>query len=455
MPFESLELWDTSSPAIPPRSRLFNLPPKALSSELRESQISYVVRIAHAHSVRPMDLINREIIPLTEIKFKKSCSNFQQLYTKTINAHTKYGSEFARALQLLTQRQDIAFTTFIPWGDVLDPKGAGLLSPHPKWCPECLTEWRELGEEPYFPLLWYARSVKLCEKHRSSLVDTCPSCTRHQPFVPKHAHLDRCSHCGAWLAARNDYTSGVALPAVTLSRYERFLASAISEMIKESPEASEFATYPRLQRRLREYVQLIGNGVITKFERLMGFNSRVILQWINKDTRPQLGQLLLLCYRLQTTPVALLRDNLPTDVPLIDKAYPLHDARPKIKLTANARKKLLGQLQEIINDPNDFPMFKAVCQKLGYTNNFLKYWFPELCLAISQKHRDYVSNRSAKKKLDAIETTIKVVTALLQQRRRISNRLIGEELSKQGISMLNPDIRAAVMKARQDFQPTP
>lgn len=455
MPFESLELWDFSSQEdIPSRSRLFNLPPKELSSELRESQISYLIRIARAHCVQPMDLINREVIPLTAMKFEKSCSNFQQKYTKTVNAHTKYASEFARALQSLTQRQDLEFTTFIPWGDVLDPRGTGLLSPHPKWCPECLTEWQALGDEPYFPLLWYVGSVKLCQKHRNTLVDTCPSCARHQPFIPKHAYLDHCSHCGGWLAARSDHTRGVTLPAVTVSRYERFLASAISEMIKEAPVASEFATYHRLRQRLREYVQLIAKGVVTEFERLMGFSKTVIRQWINKDTRPQLNQLLLLCYRLQTTPVVLLRDNLPTDTPLIEKAYSLHDSRPKIHLSANARKKLLGQLQDILDNPNDFPTFKAVCKELGYTNNFLKYWFPELCLAISQKHRDHLARRTAKKKLDALETTNKVVTALLEQHRRINNRLIGRELSKHGISMLNPDTRAAVKKAIKDFQPT-
>lgn len=451
MRYECLELWESATPEALPRSRLFNLPPKELESERREAQVSYLIRIAHAHCVRPMDLINREIIPLTNIRFEKSSGSFQTQYTKTVNAHAKYAREFVRALCSLTQRQEIELTTFIPWGDVLDPRGTGLLSPHPKWCQQCLTEWRESGEEPYFPLLWYAGPVKLCLLHSKLLVDACPDCGRHQPFIPKHTYLDHCSHCGAWLASRSNQVTGLEPTSETGSRYERFLASAIAEMIQVAPVAREFATYPKLQQQLKGYVQLMAGGVGNEFERLMGFKKTVLMQWINKNTRPQIGQFLLLCYRLRTTPVAFLRDEVPSVAPASEKSFTLHDARPRTRLTANARNSLQKQLQAILDDPNEFPTFKSVYQQLDYTKSFLKHWFPDLCLAISQKYRDHTAARTAAKRLADVKTAIQVVTLLLEQHRRINVRLIDGELNKLGLSMRNPDTRAAVRKAKQDF----
>ena len=58
-----IEPWDLTRPAIPRRSRLYNLDPIGVGTPDTESLISYISRLAIAHSVTPRTLIIGEIYP--------------------------------------------------------------------------------------------------------------------------------------------------------------------------------------------------------------------------------------------------------------------------------------------------------------------------------------------------------------------------------------------------------
>lgn len=443
-----LDLWDASDEISRPRSRLYSLEPLGLGTGLQEALISYLVRLANAHSVPPLVLINREIIQLTEIRFEKSSGNFSAEYAKTINLYNKYAREFSRVLGSLTCRDDLLTSTFIPWKDVFDPKGAGMLSGHPRWCTECLQTWREENLPSYFPLHWYAHEVKLCVRHNRALQEVCPHCGRHQPFIPKHYYIDHCSQCGGWLGHSEGLHATTA--EFTANRFDRFAAEAIAEIIQEGANATTYATYPRLQQRLNEYAKLLANGV-AEFERTVGFRKSVINQWISSDTRPKPLQLLTLCYRLGTTPVRLLRDDVPTPAPLIQQSFSVHSGRPRNKLTANDRKWLLAELQSIIDSPDEPISLKDACTRLGYTNNFLKYWFSQECRAISDKRKQYVSERKQEFLRLAEETAYQIVKSLLSERKRVSRRTIDQHLQQQKLSLLTPEARAGMKRAKAEF----
>jgi hypothetical protein len=105
----------------------------------------------------------------------------------------------------------------------------------------------------------------------------------------------------------------------------------------------------------------------------------------------------------------------------------------------------------IIQSSNEHPTFKEVCERLGQTNNFLKYWFPDQCLAISNKHKAHARERTISKKRHAEEKTHEIVFGMLRSGKLIGNRQIETELKKHQLSILDPNIRAIVRKAKEDF----
>lgn len=448
---KTIELWDLSVPDMPPRSRLFRLEPKGLGTPMQESLLGYIVRLSRAHYVLPLTLIKSEILPLTKIRHLISSSSFNTKYTKTINAHMKYAREFSSATQQLTLRDDLDKLTFLPWADVLDSKGPKVLHPHPKWCPACFHDWRTEHVEPYAPLIWSSAMATICSQHRCKLVDACPWCGKHQPFIPKHQYLDHCSHCGSTLVGPVGHIKSMMQAEGVRSAYERYTTAAFSEMIMAAEEAKGYASYNNLQKRLQQTVKMVTNGNVTQFERYLGFTNTVIQQWVSKNTRPQIGQLIKLCYRLGTSPVKLLRDGPSIDLINLDQTFTQHRARPRKALTANLRSKLNLELRKVLESSQEHPSFKEVCKQLGYTNNFLKYWFPDQCLAISNKHKEYVRERTIDKKRQAAETTQDVVSGMLQSGMFFTNKQIELELKKHRLSSRDPAIRAVITKTKEDY----
>ena len=55
-----------TSPALPPRSRLYHLAPIGVGTPNVESLTGYVARLAEAHNVHTRTLMARELLPLLD-----------------------------------------------------------------------------------------------------------------------------------------------------------------------------------------------------------------------------------------------------------------------------------------------------------------------------------------------------------------------------------------------------
>ncbi|MBU0593650.1 MAG: TniQ family protein [Gammaproteobacteria bacterium] len=332
---------------------------------------------------------------------------------------------------------------------MFDPNGAGMLYNHPRWCPGCLHDWREKGEESYFPLYWYLSPVKFCPEHNNELVDKCLSCGRHQPFIPKHYHIDHCSYCGSWLGQKDEVA--VQKPIFSPTRFDQFAADAVAEMIREGSDVLAYASYPRLQQRLKEYAELLTAGVCSEFERLVGFRHSVLSNWIKRDTRPKIQLLFLFCFRLETSPVRLLREDIPATIPQIIQPFPIHIARIQVKLTAKLRKQLHNDLKAIIDSTDEPITFMEACKKLGYTNSFLKYWFPDECRRITDQRKKYVIEKRDEIARQAEEFAYNTVMELLSQGKRANKKIIEKLLRPHKLSQARPAVRAGVKRAMEAF----
>lgn len=449
----NLELWSDLPITSPRRSRLFSMAPIGVGTDRQEALSSYMVRLARAHSVSPLDLCNRELLPITEIKMGKIQSNFVMKDAKTMNGLNKYARETVKGFQQLTHRDDIVNCTLLPWKGVIDNKAVGLLHANPRWCPACFIEWRAQSREPYWPLLWFLTHGTQCRHHRKVLEEYCPHCGKHQPFIPKHYHMDYCSHCGeslAFLSEEVNHRKEFAGKSVS-----RFNTEAVANMITENPRAHEFANHDRLVERLRDLTRILGNGNPAEMHRKLGLRPKATTAWCQYGEHPTIESLLVICYRLNISPVKFLAE------PLSEYTKPREEFFSPPKL-ANRRmpsiyeaEQLRAALQSYLSkDVKPLPMIK-VAELLGRRKTYLSYWFKTESLAISERYKEFRHQSSIERNRILRQRTEEIAREIFAVSPNATIKSVQARLQQERICLAWPETRAVVHRVRQEYRTLP
>lgn len=451
---ETLDLWNMTSVETPTRSRLFSLEPIGMGTSLQESLSSYMVRLAHAHMVTPLVLANRELLPRTNIKVGRAAvGSFTMKDAKTLNGLNKYATEATRCFQELTLRNDLINGTLLPWRDVLDGRATGLLSKHPRWCPFCFVEWRAQGVEPYLPLLWFLTPAKQCPMHMKLLEEKCPHCDRHQPFVPKHYHMDHCSYCGHSLAfVSKPHKWRDDMPGKSFSR---FASESVAEMISKGPEVAGFATHDRLREQFNNLIQILGGGNREEMHRRLGLREKTTTGWIRDGQRPTIDSLLLICYRLNLSPVRFLSESLSEKLELRETSFSFPKLNYRRNLTRTQRLQVTDRLKEVLSDPNEVPPLVEVAKQLGHPVTFLRYWWRKECFAISAKHKAYVNERAKDRLRDLRERVAQISREYLRKYPHAPAKRIIEILVAERIGLSWQEVRKVIREIREEFRILP
>ncbi|HBB87930.1 MAG TPA: hypothetical protein DC047_09970 [Blastocatellia bacterium] len=165
------ESWDIERLNISPRSQLYNLKASGTGTGFVESLTSYTTRLAAAHKLSPAVLLGRVLAPLMEKKYwlqggarpgtrGSGLSNSFSTHAKAINGTGVIARNWLSVIETLTMRNDLRFSTMLPWADVLSLRN--LFRQTRAWCPSCYEEWRANYQIVYEPLLWTLRDVEIC-----------------------------------------------------------------------------------------------------------------------------------------------------------------------------------------------------------------------------------------------------------------------------------------------------
>ncbi len=154
-------------------TRLYGLEPKGLGTGQIESLQSYLLSLAHAHSVAPSQLVHRVLHPMS-----KNARNPIVMGTswstesgRGMLGATAMVDEWLHILQTATGRTDLSCTTLRPLSAHIN--GEGIFAENSRHCPECLQLDILSGGETYTRLLWHMRDVKCCPLHKVNLVESC------------------------------------------------------------------------------------------------------------------------------------------------------------------------------------------------------------------------------------------------------------------------------------------
>jgi len=179
--------------SVPPRSLLVGLIPKGLGTPHVESLFSYLLRLADAHAVRFVDLVQYVIGP---IAYGPHIGNIR-FYTCQRLQRGVSGGEI-EAIERLTLQSRLRELTL---GPAKNLKCAHVdYAQSRAWCPACILA----DEEPYERLVWQVKGVTHCPVHCIKLERACPECGALQNSSSFTVHIRKCMKCDADRMSRID-----------------------------------------------------------------------------------------------------------------------------------------------------------------------------------------------------------------------------------------------------------
>lgn len=414
-----------------PRSRLCQPSVSGVGKDI-EGLISYIVRVAAAHSVSPWRLLKKiYVVENPNIKEFMYPSFFNK-YSSTINGLGKYAEIFVAETGTLTGSSLLRQTTLLPLANLLPTTGCGLLLGKPQWCPECINEMLISKNQSYRPLVWSLKLYRACTTHKKPLIDTCPHCNRIQPFIPRYPDLSRCAYCYQGLNFRN---SDVGFE---YSEFDYWIFTAIEDLITHLTELSHVATVEQLSAFIGTTIKHFSDGNRASFCKSIGLNSWAVKGWLAKNEKPSLPQLLSICYGIDILPSRIF---LETSDKLLNKTHSIRcipakliDRAERPLLTVKQRAILSSWVKNVAADDDDHRPLSEIAKVSGYTLSCLKYWFPAECAKILKKHADYkrklgfINTQAAIRKISSIVSELQE-SGEYPSNRKVNNRILGLKMT--------------------------
>jgi len=135
-------------PPLPPPTRLYHLAPIGVGTPHVESLTGYLQRLAEAHHVSTSDLVSGELLPVLQPGGLggKPVATWLSQEGPHLNGTGAMAGEAARALALLTGRQELLCLTLQPWTAVIAAYGLVRIRKHSRrWCDACYRDALEQG----------------------------------------------------------------------------------------------------------------------------------------------------------------------------------------------------------------------------------------------------------------------------------------------------------------------
>jgi hypothetical protein len=385
---------DVADLDLAPASALFHLKPCSVGTSDVEALTGYIERLAKEHNVFVSTLATKEVLPL--LKPSATYSNRTGAYDQltgqwwkdcsvALSGLSPSAQEWAEAIGELTLRPELRFLTMLTWRSVLSVRG--LLRRRLAWCPECFEEMRVQRSTVYRPLLWAAKLVSVCVRHRRPLQEKCPfpDCGCTLSVLSPHSLAGFCPHCNRWLGQKGD---GVCAdePETDLWRSQVQAAVWVGEMLAVAPSLQTIPRRESISLAAMCALEMRAGGNVTELARQLGMDKHTALKLLDGSQLPQLGTVMKLCGLLETTPLRLLTETIDANepvqcAPVIVPGYSIGSMRKFDDVH------IRGKLREALDNPSvPPPPLATAASQLGYDQSFLSGKLPELCGAIRSRY---------------------------------------------------------------------
>jgi transcriptional regulator with XRE-family HTH domain len=366
-------------------STLYHLEPQGIGTPWVESLSSYINRLATAHRITTVDLINRIICNEETSIIPKVDTQFYSQNASSLNGVGKYAFEFTRILQKLTLRNDIILLSMLPWRKVIDPGGKGLTTKTKQWCPFCFNDQVNNGNIVYEHLIWSLAINKTCSIHKVPLQNMCPQCFNKQPPLSRRIPVGYCSLCGHTLSEIN----GVDFNSKKISHWSLWAEKELQSFLSSGMLALKVATKDQFILGLNELIVHIADGNVEKLSKALGFNGATIYQWKRGRCLPRFDYLFFLCFGTGISPTLFLTN-------LFEACKYAHFPSNSLNTTILSpirrinynHDKVAAELNKIIELGEIVPLQEVAC-RLNAGKGYLRSRFPSQIKMITQKFQEH------------------------------------------------------------------
>ncbi len=407
-----------NDPSTLPRSRLYCLEPIGIGTSLIESCTSYVSRLAYKHNTSVRDLMLYELLPCLDREYLLDTQNNNMSAfwkdTSTLNSINMLTLDWIQILEKKTLRTGLRYLTLFTWSNVLSPRY--LLRQTKAWCPLCYKEWLRDGLELYEPLIWSLETVNSCTHHNCYLSVSCPNvnCKRSLYALAPQMFLGYCPYCGCFLGEEKNQISRRML-SEDESKWQKWIMETIGELFIAALNLAMLPKRETFAYAVDEYLKDCAGGNISALARELHVSRRTIRDWKKGKQVPQLRSLLLFCSLSGITPLHLFVQevtNVDSPKTHLEAKSELNPKEKKHYRVFNAEQMRHALEAELLTERELPPAMASVARQLGYDHSYLRKYFPELCSAISERHRVFRKKRREERRqkiLDEVhQTTFKV-----------------------------------------------
>jgi hypothetical protein len=223
-------------------------------------------------------------------------------------------------------------------------------------------------------------------------------------------------------------------------------------MVMRQTEPGFTPSIGRFRDFVREQVLALAAGNRAAFCRAVGFNDRGLNGWLNKGERPAVTQFLALCYGVKIMPADVFAGSPPSTVGTELRSLPTKlKGRGSCPRPSPERRKEWEEFLHIrLNSEESLPI-TAIATDLGVGPSCLRYWFPDLCVSLSERHRVAAKAHSEIHRAQQSRRVEEVVKMIRVDGRYPSHRQVNTVLRQEGMSLAQPHLLQAYLKALENL----
>lgn len=387
---------------------LYPLPPTSIGRWDCEGIVSYLCRLAAAHTVAVDDLVNRCLSVCSGYDFSiwRHYSWWNRNASVSVFARGRT-DRLANALALATGVAAVSRLSLSELSSALDLTGmAARVARH---CPLCVCEMPYPAA--FRPILWDIGLVTACPRHGIRLV---PSVCGSPPELQLSLWCRRqvagiCTTCGK-LGLKC-----VNVPEENASREEVWLAKNVGELIA-AVSAGEGFSAARVRLGVVSMATRIGDGRPYRAASTCGFSKARLFDWVEGRRRIKFAPLLALCAASGSDVLSALRGE-PCEAQTSTFRYSCHPRLSVYPVTAERVKRLRAALA----DPA-CPSVTSVARSLLIHRTTLEREFPSETGLLIERFKKKRCAATATRRAAARKAIEQAIDALQRKGRAISRR---------------------------------
>lgn len=441
---EFKELTMLNKPAWP-------IEPRGVGTEYLESFTSYWSRLADSQWMSTHNFYRYVILP----KIPSRYTIPKHDSPRVMYACNGYGKIAERTSSGLTEASGLFHTnalTYLPWSEILDPKGHGLIRRHRFWCTSCWKHDEEMGRRPYVRLSWASQHVEVCTIHNRFLHSFCPHCGGPQDMLSWLPRIWICQHCGKDL---HDQSSGKRLTQKGQKK-RIWVTRAVEALIRRTCAQNRWIEKDSFISSVFALAETHFNGDYRKLAKELNLHPNSIKGWTGA-VLPTLPVMLDFCYRIDVPPDQLLLDKEGTlTQPEMWRKHKSPHFVSMNKLSKDKKQEISHHVKKLIKEQLEPPpLIVDICRELGITHNVLRYHFPDEYALISRRAaewRNHVRTLEGKKRIEAVTNG---VISLIKQGLRPSHRKLMEYRFVRPSDLRRPEVVEHLRKLQEQYSGLP